>query len=105
MQRTRAPRPFLAVMAAAILALPVLPVAVSAAPAAPRLDDEVAQRIQIAADGQRLPVIIEGAVDAGGSQGSGLRRAQRAESRVRSQGGQVVGNSELLGATVAELTP
>jgi serine protease AprX len=104
MQRTHATKPLFALLAAAILALPAIPVSVSAAPAPTRLDDEVSQRILTTAETQRIPVIVEGTHD-GVDQGSGERRARRAESRVRSGGGQVVGTSNLLGATVAALTP
>jgi serine protease AprX len=104
MQRTNATKPFFALLAAAILALPAIPVAASGAPTPSRLDDEVSQRIQTTAETQRIPVIVEGAHD-GFDLSNGERRAQRAAARVRSGGGQVVGTSNLLGATVAALTP
>src|SRR3982074_1383970 len=104
MQLTHAPQRLFALLAAAILALPVSAAPVGAAPAPARLDDEVTQRLQTTADTQRIPVIIEGAPDRG-AQTSGANRAQRAEDRVRSSGGHVVGTSSLLGASVAELTP
>jgi serine protease AprX len=104
MQPIHAPKRLLAFLAAAILALPAFGVPASAAPAPVRLDDEVSQRLQTAAATERIPVIIEGAPDAG-PQTSGANRAQRAEDRVRSGGGHVVGTSILLGSSVAELTP
>src|SRR5438067_721723 len=104
MQLTHAPQRLFALLAAAILALPISAAPAGAAPAPVRLDDEVTQRLQTTADTQRIPVIIEGAPDRG-AQTSGANRAQRAEDRVRSSGGHVVGTSSLLGASVAELTP
>src|SRR5439155_1311399 len=104
MQLTHAPQRLFALLAAAILALPISAAPAGAAPAPVRLDDEVTQRLQTTADTQRIPVIIEGAPDRG-AQTSGANRAQRAEDRVRSTGGHVVGTSSLLGASVAELTP
>jgi serine protease AprX len=104
MQRTNATKPLFVLLAAAILALPAIPVSASGAATPSRLDDEVSQRIQTAAETQRIPVIVEGAND-GFDRGNGARRAQRTEGRVRSSGGQVVGTSNLLGATVAALTP
>src|SRR5438270_14019111 len=104
MLRTNATKFFFASLAVAILALPAIPVSASGAPTPSRLDDEVSQRIQTTAETQRIPVIVEGAHD-GFDRGNGQRRAQRAEGRVRTSGGQVVGNSNLLGATVAALTP
>src|SRR5258707_5267196 len=98
------PQRFLALVAAAILALPISAAPASAANAPARLDDEVTRRLQPAAEPQRIPVIIEGAPDRG-PQASGANRAQRAEDRVRSGGGHVIGTSSLLGASVAELTP
>jgi serine protease AprX len=89
------------------LALPAAaPIGVSATPAPGRLDDEIAQRIQVTPANERIPVIVEGAPD-GFAQGDNIRRAQRAEDRVRTIGAgtHVKGNSNLLGATVAELTP
>ncbi len=104
MHLTHAPQRLLALLAAAILALPVSAAPASAAQAPERLDDEVTQRLQTTAESQRIPVIIEGAPDRG-AQASGANRAQRAEDRVRSSGGHVIGTSSLLGASVAELTP
>src|SRR5205814_9123356 len=93
-----------ALLVAAILAVPALSVPASAAPTPGRLDDEVSQRLQITAETERVPVIVEGAPDAG-PQTTGASRAQRTESRVRSGGGHVVGSLAILGASVAELTP
>src|SRR6266851_1810546 len=104
MLRTNATNSLFACLAVAILALPAVPVSASGAPAPSRLDDEISQRIQTTAETQRIPVIVEGAHD-GFDRGNSGRRAQRAEGRVRSSGGQVVGTSNLLGATVAALTP
>jgi serine protease AprX len=104
MHLTHAPKRLFALLAAAILALPVSVTPVSAAPAPTRLDDEVRQRLLTTAASQRIPVIIEGAPDVA-PQASGANRAQRAEDRVRSGGGHVIGTSSLLGASVAELTP
>src|SRR6266702_2230188 len=98
------PQRLLAFLAAAIVALPVSAAPASAAQAPARLDDEVTQRLLTTAESQRIPVIIEGAPD-GGMQASGAQRAQRAEDRVRRDGGHVIGTSSLLGASVAELTP
>jgi serine protease AprX len=99
-----APKPLIAFLAAAIVALPVFAVPAGASPASPRLDDEVAQRILTTAPSQRIPVIVEGSAD-GADDGDGAGRALRAEGRVLSGGGVVVGSSSLLGASVAELTP
>jgi len=96
----RAPKQLIAFLAVAVVALPVFAVPASAAPGPARLDDEVSQRLQITADAQTIPVIVEGSAD-----GDGTGRALRAETRVRSGGGIVVGSSSLLGASVAELTP
>src|SRR5712691_11697415 len=104
MQLTHVPQRLLAFLAAAILALPVSAAPANAAQAPARLDDEVTQRLLTTAESQRIPVIIEGAPDSG-TQASGAQRAQRAEDRVRSGGGHVIGTSSLLGASVAELTP
>src|SRR5947208_11044336 len=104
MHLTHAPQRLFAVLAAALLALPVSAAPASAAQGQNRLDDEVSQRLQTTAESQRIPVIIEGAPDRS-AQVSGADRAQRAENRVRSSGGHVVGTSSLLGASIAELTP
>src|SRR5258707_7024340 len=104
MQPTHAPQRFLALVAAAILALPISAAPASAANAPARLDDEVTQRLQTTAETQRIPVIIEGAPDRG-PQASGANRAQRAEDRVRSGGGHVICTSSPLAASGAELTP
>ncbi|HLZ30102.1 MAG TPA: S8 family peptidase [Chloroflexota bacterium] len=95
-----APKQLISLLAVAIVALPVFAVPASAAPAPARLDDEVSQRLQTATASQRIPVIVEGSPE-----GDGAGRALRAESRVLSGGGVVVGSSSLLGASVAELTP
>jgi serine protease AprX len=100
MQHFHAPKPLFAFLAIAILALPVFAVPASATPAPARLDDEVSQRLQTNDESLRIPVIVEGSAE-----GDGAGRAQRAESRVLSGGGVVVGSSSLLGASVAELTP
>src|SRR5450631_4005902 len=100
MQHFHAPKPLFAFLAIAILALPVFAVPASATPAPVRLDDEVSQRLQTTDESLRIPVIVEGSAE-----GDGAGRAQRAESRVLSGGGVVVGSSSLLGASVAELTP
>src|SRR6266567_1225309 len=102
MQRNNVPKSLIALLAAAVLALPLSVGPVSAAPASAHVDDEVTQRLQTTPESGLIPVIIEAAADAT-SQGQG--RAQRAESRVRGTGGRVVGSSSLLGASVAELTP
>jgi serine protease AprX len=104
MQRHTAFTTVFALLASALIALPTVPTSASAAPVQGRLDDDVSQRLQTTAESQRIPVIVEGAAD-GSPQGNGQSRAQKAESRVRNGGGRVVGNSNLLGATVAELTP
>ena len=105
MHRFSAPRSLFALLAAAILALPI-----SAAPASAasgnqnHLDDEVTQRLQSTPESGLIPVIIEGATDAAIAPNSAAR-ARRAEDRVRSGGGRIVGNSGILGASVAQLTP
>ena len=103
MQRTRALKPLVALLGAIILALPLVVVPASAEQAPGRLDDEVLRRLQTTPDSQLIPVIVEGAADA--SPQAQSARAQRAEDRVRGSGGHVVASSNLLGATVAELTP
>jgi serine protease AprX len=100
MQHFHAPKSLIALLAAAIVALPMFAVPAGAAPAPANLDDEVSQRLQTTPASQRIPVIVEGSLD-----GDGPGRAQRAEERVRSRGGVVVGSSSLLGASIAELTP
>src|ERR1700737_427877 len=104
MPLNHAPKRLFPLLAAALLALPVAAAPVSAAPAPARLDDEVSQRLLTTAESQRIPVIIEGAPD-GAPQASCVHRAQRAQDRVLSGGGHVIGTSSLLGASVAELTP
>jgi serine protease AprX len=103
MQRTRALQPLLAFLGAILLALPVFIVPASAEQAPSRLDDELSQRLQTTPDSQLIPVIVEGAADA--SPRAQSARAQRAEDRVRGSGGYVIATADLLGATVAELTP
>src|SRR3979411_1557117 len=104
MQLPHAPQRFLALVAAAILALPISAAPASAANAPARLDDEVTQRLQTTAATQRIPVIIEGAPDRG-AQSSGANRAQRAEDRVRSIRGHGVGPSSRVCAGGAQLPP
>ena len=104
MQRRNAWKPVVALLGAIILVLPVLVVPAAAAPSPSRLDDELSQRLQTTPEAGLIPVIVEGAADAApGAQLSA--RAKRAEDRVRDSGGRVVASSNLLGATVAELTP
>jgi serine protease AprX len=104
MPRTQLSKLLFSLLAAGCLALPSVPLTVSAAPGPSRLDDDVAQRVQSTPASERIPVIVEGAAD-GLPTPDNQHRAQRAEDRVRSLGGQVKGSSNLLGATVAELTP
>ena len=103
MHCTRALKQVIALLGATILALPLMVVPASAEPAPSRLDDEVSQRLQTTPDSQLIPVIVEGA--AAGSPQTPSARAQRVEDHVRGSGGHVVATSNLLGATVAELTP
>src|SRR5437879_6313744 len=103
MQRIRAPRSLLAYLAAAVVALPLSAVPVSASSPTQdqnRLDDEVNQHLQTTPESGLIPVIVEGA-----SSSPSVDRAQRAENGVKTRGGRVVGSSSLLGASVAELTP
>ena len=104
MQRTHARKPVVALLGAIILALPFVVVPASAEPAPSRLDDEVSQRLQTTPESELIPVIVEGAADTS-PQAAPSGRAKRAEERVRGTGGQVVASSNLLGATVAQLTP
>ena len=104
MQRTHIWTPVVALLGAIVLALPCVVVPASAEPAPSRLDDEVSQRLQTAPESQLIPVIVEGAADTS-PQAAPSGRAKRAEDRVRGAGGQVVASSNLLGATVAQLTP
>src|SRR5947209_1447727 len=98
---TRIARTLVPGLAAVIVALPVAAFPASAAPApATQLDDAVVQRLQTTPESGLIPVIVEGAPAADNS-----ARAQQAETRVRNNGGHVVGSSNLLGASVAELTP
>src|SRR5438552_2278007 len=105
MQRIHAKKSIFAFLAAAIVALPVsiLPVTAAAGPTA--LDDAVAQRLQTTPESSLIPVIVEGTVESSASGGDPAVRAQRAEDRVRSRGGRIVGRSVLLGASIAELRP
>src|SRR5712691_7537572 len=104
MQRTHPWKPFLALLGAIVLTLPLFVGPVSAEQAPGRLDDEVSQRLQTTPESQLIPVIVEGSADPS-PQATADGRAKRAEDRVRGNGGHVVGSSNLLGATVAELTP
>jgi serine protease AprX len=99
-------RSLIAGLAAAALALPISAYPASAAPTPTpaQLDDAVTQRLQTTPDSGLIPVIVEGA-SALSSGPDNSARAQQAESRVRSNGGRIVGSSTLLGASVAELTP
>src|SRR6266516_3153445 len=100
MQHT--PKTLLALLAAVIIALPFSALPASAAPVAPaHLDDEVTHRLATTPASGLIPVIVEGADAAATNPG----RAQLAEARVRNSGGHVVGSANLLGASVAELTP
>lgn len=101
----RSIRIFLAA-AVAVLAFP-LSAAAAPTPTAGRLDDEVVRRLQSTSEAERIPVIIEGALDPSDSAATGAneRRARRAEDKVRGNGGAVSSTSNLLGATVAQLTP
>ena len=106
MKRLNAPKPVVALLAAAVLALPVPVLPVSAAPAQPAsIDAAVTQRLQSTPETSLIPVIVEGAVDNSPLGGDPALRAQRAESRVRGTGGRIVGQSVLLGASIAELKP
>src|SRR4051812_17395790 len=105
------PKAVLALVAAFLLAAQVFISPASAAPgsnpSAARLDDAVVNKLKVTPEAQRIPVIVEGATNAsdGTSDTANERRAQRAEDRVRGNGGNVTSKSNLLGATVAELTP
>src|SRR5947207_8670996 len=101
MQRNYTPKTLLALLAAVILALPFSALPTSAAPAPAHLDDEVTYRLATTLASELIPVIVEGADAAATNPG----RAQQAEARVRNSGGHVVGSANLLGASVAELTP
>src|ERR1043166_1878573 len=105
MQRRYAPNTILALPSGVIRALPISAAPVSAAPAPAQLDDEVNRQLQTTPASGLIPVIIEGAADGSAPASSPALRAQRVESRVRSNGGRVDGRSLLLGASVAELTP
>jgi serine protease AprX len=86
------------------------PLTAAAAPASKnpgRLDDEVVRQLQSTPESQRIPVIVEGAPDSSDSPSGAAneRRARRAEDKVRGKGGEVSSSSNLIGATVAQLTP
>ncbi|HEY3063766.1 MAG TPA: S8 family peptidase [Chloroflexota bacterium] len=103
----------LAILATVVLAIPFFAAPAAAAPSttstpsAGRLDAEIVRKLQSARESERIPVIVEGALNSndGTTSTANVRRAQRAEDRVRSQGGAVVSTSNLIGATVADLTP
>jgi len=110
MQRSQLSRTFIALVAAAALALPIsAPLTASAAPAAAQpevVDAATAQRLQSTPESGLIPVIVEGADSASSSGvGGSTARAQQAEAHVRGAGGIVKGSAELIGASVAELTP
>jgi serine protease AprX len=107
MQRKFVSSSVFALMAAAMLALGIsaFPATASAAPAPAHVDDAVAQRLHTTPESGLIPVIVEGADAPSNSGASNAERAQQAESRVRNNGGRIVGSSDLLGASVAELTP
>lgn len=98
-------RVFLAV-AVAVLAFP-LSAAAAPTPTTTRLDDDLARQLQVSSETQRIPVIVEAAPDPNEATtpDANGRRARRAEDKVKGKGGNVSGSSNLLGATVAELTP
>jgi serine protease AprX len=106
MQRSNGPAwiKVFALLAAIVVALPVSALPASAAPApaqtSGQIDDAVRQRLQSTPDSGVISVIVEGA-----ETGDSFAREQQAESRVRARGGRIVGGSNLLGASVAELTP
>jgi len=59
MQHFHAPKSLIALLAAAIVALPVFAVPAGAAPALAGLDDEVSQRLQTTPESERIPVIVD----------------------------------------------
>jgi serine protease AprX len=79
MHHTQPLKRFFAIFAAAILALSVFSVPASAAPAPFRFDAEVSQRLQSAAESQRIPVII---TRTSGLLGAGVAELTPAEIRV-----------------------
>ncbi len=110
MHRSHVTRSFIALVAAVALALPIsAPLTASAEPAAPapsQLDAAVAQRLATTPDSGLIPVLVEGADPATSvTAGDSTARAQQAEAHVRGAGGVVKGSAELIGASVAELTP
>jgi hypothetical protein len=102
------PKACLALVAAFVLASQVFIAPASAAPgsnpAAARLDDAIVNKLKVTPESQRIPVIVEGATNAsdGATETANERRAQRAEDRVRGNGGNVASNSNLLGARAAQ---
>ncbi len=104
----------LAILATVVLAIPFFAAPAAAAPStstptAGRLDAEIVRKLQTTRESERIPVIVEGALNSNDgtttTTTANVRRAQRAEDRVRGNGGTVVSKSNLIGATVAELTP
>src|SRR5262245_29384252 len=95
----------LALVASFLIVSQVLVAPASAAPGTPassaRIDDAIANKLKATPETQRIPVIVEGATNAtdGANRTANERRAQRAEDRVRGNGGNVVGKSNLIGAT------
>src|SRR5215467_10233534 len=100
MQRRFAPKSLVALLAAAVLALPFSALPASAAQAPTHLDDEVNRRLQTTPESGLILVIVECA--AAPSPTTNPDRAQQAQTRVLSNGGPVVGSSSLLGASIAE---
>ena len=93
MQRTHHLKSAIALVAAALVAVPFSPGPVSAARGPAHLDQEVIRRLESTPPSELIPVIVQGG------------DAARVEARVREGGGKVVGRSDLLGASAAELTP
>ncbi len=102
MHGTLTSRTLIAILAAALLALPVGVAPAGATPHATpnHLDDQVVQHLQSSPETRLIPVIVEGPADP-----TPAGRAQLAENRMRQIGGQIVGRSRLLGASVALLSP
>jgi serine protease AprX len=99
-------RSFVACVVAASVVLPLsaIPASAASTPTPAHLDDSLTQRLQATPESALIPVIVEGA-DPVSLAGDNSARAQQAETRVRGNGGRIIGSSELLGASVAELTP
>src|SRR5689334_17501342 len=97
-------RSLIACLAAITVVLPITAFPASAAPTPAQVDDSVARRLQSTPDSDLIPVIVEGAATTA-TGADGTARAQQAASHVRGNGGRIVGSSNLLGASVAELTP